>query len=74
MFFFLGGPPLVQKKSPTQISNSPVFDTHLELLSITLTLFSTDVPNLEVLPIGDIPGMSPNSIMPFHNDVSKLVH
>ena len=51
-----------------------VFDTHLELFENTMTLFRLDVPNLELLNIGDIPGMSPNFIMPFHNDVSKLVH
>ena len=32
-----------------------------------------DVPNLHILWIGNIPGMSTNSIMPFHNHVSSLV-
>ena len=62
------------KNVTTQISGDPVFDTHLELLKLTLTYFSTDVPNLEILSIGDIPGMSSNSIMTFHNYVSTLVH
>ena len=62
------------KKPSTQFLGNPVFDTYLGLLKITMTLFRLDVPNLEVLKIGDIPGMSPNSIMPIHNDVSKLVH
>ena len=52
--FSLGGPPLKQKTSIMQILGTPVFDTHLELLKIALTLLSTDVPNLEILPIGDI--------------------
>ena len=65
----LGDPPQVPF-----FFKGPVFDTHLELLKLTLTYFSTDVPNLEILSIGDIPGMSSNSIMTFHNYVSTLVH
>ena len=52
----------------------PVFEAHLELFTITLTFFKLDVPDLEILKIRDIPGMSFNFIMPFHNDVSKSVH
>ena len=75
MPLFLIGPPLLLIKTPpTQILGGPVFGAHLELLKIALTFFNTDVPNLESLPMGDIPGMSSNFIMLFHNYVSKLVH
>ena len=33
-----------------------------------------DVPNLQILQIEDMPGMSTSFIMSFHNYVSKLVH
>ena len=62
------------KKSPTQMSGGPVFDTHLEFLKLSPSFFRLDVSNLEILKIEVIPGMSSNSIMPFHNDVSKSVH
>ena len=66
--FFLSGPPLLLKRSPTQILGSPIFDTHLELFKRTMTLFRQDVPNLEVLKIKDIPGM-PRSV----SDVLRCV-
>ena len=62
------------KTSPTQISGGLVFDTHLESFKPHFDFFSTYVPHLEILPIGVIPGMSFILIMPFHHDVSKLVH
>ena len=62
------------KSSPTQNLGSPVFDTYLELFKITMTLFRLNVPNLEILKIGDMPGMSPNFIMPFHSLDPTLVH
>ena len=52
----------------------PIFEARLELLKLTLTFFSMDVPNLEILLTGGIPGMSSKSIIPFHNLASKLVH
>ena len=61
-------------ESPTHILGGPVFGSHLELLKLSLSFFRLDVPNLEILKIGDIPGMSSNSIMPFHNLDPKLVH
>ena len=33
-----------------------------------------EVPNLEILRIGDLPGMSTNSSTPFHNHASILAH
>ena len=62
------------KNVTTQISGDPVFDTHLELLKLALTFCRLNIPNLEILKIEDIPGISFNSIMSFHNDVSILVN
>ena len=56
------------------MSGSPVFGSHLELLRLTLTFFRLEVHDLQILKIVDLPGMSPNSIMPFHNLNLKLVH
>ena len=51
-----------------------MFDTHLQLFKITMTLFRLDAPDLEILEFKDIPGISPNPLhMPFHNKVAKLV-
>ena len=71
--FFLSRPPLIWKFTNANFERS-LFDTHLDLLKNTMTFFRLHVFNLEILKIEDIPGMSLNSIMPFHNDVSKLVH
>ena len=60
--------------SLAQTLGGPIFDTHLELLKITPTFFRSNVPNFEILQVGDIPDMSSNSIMSFHNDLSMLVH
>ena len=57
---------LFRKNDFKKLSAAPI-------LKLTLTFFVTDVPNLELLPIGGIPGTSSNSIMPFHNGVPKLV-
>ena len=56
------------------INNGPVFGSRLELLNLTLFIFRPDVPNLDILKIEDILGMSSNSIMPFHNLDPKLFH
>ena len=62
------------KTSPMQILGSPVFGSHLELLKITVTLFRLAVRILHILNCADIPGMSPQSIMPFYNLDPKLIH
>ena len=72
--FFLEGAISHIKTSSTQILGGIVFEAHLELLKIALIFFSTDVPNLHILPSGDIPVMSFNSIMRFRNLASKMVH
>ena len=57
-----------------QILGGPVFKAHVELLQAISAIFGLDVSNLEILKIGDFPGMSSNSTMPFHNLASTLVH
>ena len=56
-----------------QILGSPVIEAHLELLNY-YDFLRLGVSDLENLNIGDIQGMSPNFIMPFHNLASMLVH
>ena len=64
--FFLSGPSLIQKKPPNQNLGTSNFDTQNGILKPPLTFLGLNIPNLQILPIGDIPGMSTNSIMLFH--------
>ena len=73
-FFILSGSPPIQNKSSNQNLGTPSVGTQNEPLKPPPTFLGLDVPNLQILQIGDIPGMSTSSIMPFHNHVSKLVH
>ena len=72
--FFLSGPAHIQKCSPTQSSSTPSVGSQNGPLKPHPTYLELKVHNLQVLRIVDLPSMSANSIMPFHNHVSKLVH
>ena len=48
--------------------------TRYFIKSNPLTCLGLDVPNLQILNMGDMPGISTSSIMPFHNVDPKLVH
>ena len=56
--FFNARPPLIQKAPPTQILGGSVFWSYLQLLKTAPSFYRSDVPNLEILKIEDIPGMS----------------
>ena len=71
---FLNGPPTIQTSPPNQILGTPSFGSQDGPLKPTPTDLGLDVPNLQILRIGDIPGMSTNRIMQFHNVDPKLVH
>ena len=62
-----------KKTSPTQTLGGPVFGSHLVLLKIISTVFWLYVNIPQILKYVDIPGIFPNSIMPFHNMEPKLV-
>ena len=62
------------KRPPNQNLITPSDGTQNGPIKPSPTYLGLDVPNLQILKIGDIPGMSTSSNMPFHNHVSKLVH
>ena len=72
--FFLSESPLILKKSPNKMFGTLRFGSLNGPLKPLPTYSSLDVPNLEMLPSGDMPGMSTSSIMPFHNVDPILVH
>ena len=75
--FFLSGSPSIQNWSPDlkKIGYSFSWVTkQTPKPPPTYLGLGLNVLNLQVLRIGDIPGMSISSIMPFHNHVSVLVH
>ena len=75
VFFFLRGPPLIQKTSPNKNPSTPSFRSQNGTLKPPLTLFRWHVPNLEMLSSGDI---LTRHIHQFHHAISKcapkLVH
>ena len=65
----------MQKCSPTQMLGTPNFEAQNGPLNPPSTNLGLEqVPNLQVLRIVDLPGMSTNSIMRFHNVVPIFVH
>ena len=72
--FFLSGPPTIQYWSLNESLSTPSVGTQNGPLKPPLTRLGLHVPNLHILHIWDIPGMTTSSIMLFHNHVSKLVH
>ena len=72
--FFLQRLALIQNTTPTQHFGIPTFGSQNRPIKIPPTYFRLDVPLLEILPSGDIPSMSTNSNMPFHNVDPKLLH
>ena len=60
--------------TPYKKGNQTEFRASLPLTQVPPTFLGLDVPSLHILPVREIPGMSTNSIMSFHNYVSKLVH
>ena len=71
---FLSGPPPMQNWSPNGILGTPTVEAQNGAINPPLTCLGLEVPNLEILRIGDLPDISTNSIMPFHNHASILVH
>ena len=65
--FFLSGPPTMQNNPPNQMLGTPSFGSQNGPLKLPPTYLGLGVPNLQILRIGDIPGMSTNSIVPFQN-------
>ena len=72
--FSLQHPAPIQNGTPNQILGTPTFGSQNRPIKMPPTYFRLDVPNLEILPCGDIPSISTNSIMPFHNVDPKLLH
>ena len=73
-FFSLKGPPPIQNRSSNQMLGTPTVEAQNGPLKPPSTCLGLKVPDLEILRIGDLPGMSTNSIMPFYNHASMLVH
>ena len=61
---------------PNQILSTPTIGSQKGSYGVTPTFFSfrLDVPNLQILQIGNLQGMSTDSTMSFNNDDSFLVH
>ena len=73
--FSLRGLALVQKTSSNRNSGTPSFGSQNWPLNPSRpSCLGLDVPNLQILAIGDMPGMSTSFIVPFHNVGPKLVH
>ena len=72
--FFLQRPAPIQNGTPNQNLGTPTFGSQNRPIKVPPTYFRLDVPNLEILPRGDIPSISTNSIMPFNNVDPKLLH
>ena len=53
---------------------TPSVGTQSEALKPPPTCLGLEVLNLDILQMGDLPGMSTSSIMPIHIHVSILVH
>ena len=62
------------KKSPNQKIGNPSVGTQNGPLKPPPTCLRLDVPNLQILQIGDISDMLTNSIMSLHNVDSILIH
>ena len=60
--------------SPTHILGISIVGSQKGLIGVTPTFFRLEVPNLQVLQIGNLQDMPTNSIMPFHNIDPILVH
>ena len=73
-FLFLTGPPTIQFWPPNQNLGTPSVGSQNGALTPPPTYLGLDVPNLQILSIGDIPGMSTSSKIPFHNVDPTLVH
>ena len=71
---FLSGPPAIQKGTPNKNLGTPSFGSQNGPLKPPSTYLGLKVPNLQILRIGDLSGMSTSSIMSFHNVDPKLVH
>ena len=71
MFFLVTSP---IKRSSNQILGTPTVEAQNEPLKPPPTCLGLEVPNLEIMRIRDLPEMSTNAIMPFHNHASILVH
>ena len=72
--FFPGGATSHTKKSPNQNLITPTVEAQNGPLKPPPTYLGLKVHNLHILQVVDLPGMSTNSIMPFHNHASILVH
>ena len=72
--FLLQRPALIQNTTPTKNLGIPTFRPQNRPIKIPPTYFGLDVPFLEILPSEDMPSMSTNSSMPFHNVDPKLLH
>ena len=62
------------KKSLNRILETPNFEAQKQLLGSILTFSRLDVHILQILKYVDMPGMSTNFIVSFHNYVPTLVH
>ena len=72
--FLVSALPPISNWSPNQMLGTPTVEAQNGALKPPPTCLGLEVPNLENLGIGDLPGMSTNSIMSFHNHTSMLVH
>ena len=72
--FFLVGPPPIQNASSNQILGTPNFGSQNRPLKPPPTYLVMNVPNLQILNMRDMPGISASSIIPFHNVDPKSVH
>ena len=69
----LRGSSPTQNKSPHQISGTATIGPRKGPFKVPLIFLWLDVPNLQILMIGDIPCMSTISVMPFHNHDTKMI-
>ena len=72
--FSPGGPHPIQNKSPTQKIDTSTDEEQNGPLNPPPACLGLGDPNLQILRIRDLPDMSTNFIMSFHNHASILIH
>ena len=70
----LSGSPAMQNTWPNQILGIPHSGPQIGPFRVTSTFSKLEAPNLQILQIGDLQGMSTNSGISFQNLDSMFVH